>query len=56
VVHAVRGESDAALSWLERSYRQRDWSMLFLKVDPLLGSLHSTPRHQALLKKMNLRA
>jgi TolB-like protein/tetratricopeptide (TPR) repeat protein len=53
-VHAYRGERDAAVTWLERAYRQRDGSMLFLKVDPLLRNLHSNPRYKVLLRKMNL--
>jgi TolB-like protein/Flp pilus assembly protein TadD len=53
-MHAYQGEADAAVTWLERAYKQRDVSMLFLKVDPLLRNLHSNPRYKALLRKMNL--
>jgi TolB-like protein/lipoprotein NlpI len=53
-VHAYRGEPDAALTWLERAYEQRDSGMVFLKVDPLLRDLHSNPRFRALMRKMNL--
>jgi adenylate cyclase len=54
VVHAYRGEADAALIWLERAYRLRDGGMIFLKIDPLLRNLHADPRFQALMRKMNL--
>jgi hypothetical protein len=53
-VHAYRGETNAALTWLERAYGQRDGGMVFLKIDPLLRNLHSDPRYQVLLRKMNL--
>ena len=53
--HAYRGEADAAITWLERAYRQRRGSgMELLKVDPLLRNLRSDPRYKVLLHKMNL--
>jgi tetratricopeptide (TPR) repeat protein len=52
--HAYRGETDAAVIWLERAYAQRDGGMVLLKVDPLLRNLHGDPRFKALLRKMNL--
>jgi tetratricopeptide (TPR) repeat protein len=33
-VYAFRGESDKAFEWLDRAYRQRDVSLLFVKIDP----------------------
>ena len=54
VAHAYRGETTAALTWLERAYGQRESGMVFLKVNPLLRNLHSDPRYQVLLRKMNL--
>jgi hypothetical protein len=53
-VHAYRGEADAAVTWLERAYKQRDGSMISLKVNPLLRNLRSDARYQGLLRKMNL--
>jgi TolB-like protein/lipoprotein NlpI len=53
-VHAYRGEADAAVAWLERAYRQRTETMVFLKVDPLLRNIRSDPRYKVLLRKMNL--
>ena len=53
-VHAYRGETDAAVTWLERAYSQRSDNMIFLKVDPLLRNLRSDPRYKVLLSKMNL--
>jgi Flp pilus assembly protein TadD len=53
-VLAYRGERDAAITWLERAYKQRDSSMVFLEIDPLLRNLHGNPRYRALMRKMNL--
>ena len=53
-MHAYRGEADAAITWLERAYKQREVDMLFLKVDPLLRNLRGNSRYNALLRKMNL--
>jgi len=53
-VYAFRGESDKAFEWLDRAYRQRDVSMMFVKIDPLLKSLRQDPRYADLLKKMHL--
>jgi TolB-like protein/lipoprotein NlpI len=54
MVHAYRGDTDGAIAWLERAYKLRDGSMLFLKVDPLLRNLHSDARYKTLLRKMNM--
>jgi serine/threonine protein kinase/Tfp pilus assembly protein PilF len=53
-VHAYRGEIETALDWLNRGYRQHESLMGIVKVWPLLKSLHSDPRYQALLVKMKL--
>jgi TolB-like protein/lipoprotein NlpI len=53
-VHAYRGEADAAVTWLDRAYRQRSDNMVFLKVDPLLRNLRGDPGYKVLLRKMNL--
>jgi tetratricopeptide (TPR) repeat protein len=54
IVHAYRGEIEIALDWLERAYQQHDPEIMWLKVDPLLASLHGKPRYLALMKRMNL--
>jgi len=53
-IHAYRGEVDAAFEWLDRAYRQRDSGMATMKASSLLRNLHSDPRFQALLIKMQL--
>jgi predicted Zn-dependent protease len=53
-VYAFRGEADAAFTWLERAYEQRDAGLSDVKGDPLLASLERDPRYAAFLKKMRL--
>ncbi len=48
------GEKDQAFEWLEKSYEDRSWELTFLKVNPLLDSLRSDPRFNALLRRINL--
>ena len=52
-LYAETGENEKALDLLERAYAQHDGELLQLKVDPRLDSIRSTPRFQALLRKMN---
>jgi eukaryotic-like serine/threonine-protein kinase len=53
-VYANRGDVDAAFTWLERAYAQRDGGLTFVKGDPLLASLERDERYVAFLKKMGL--
>jgi TolB-like protein/Flp pilus assembly protein TadD len=56
-LHALRGESDQAFSWLNRAYQQRDSSMISvpqITVDPDMRNLHGDPRWEAFLRKMKL--
>jgi TolB-like protein/Tfp pilus assembly protein PilF len=53
-VYAWRGETDAALEWLDRAYAERDSGLIFLLSDPMFGSVRSDPRFRALLRKMKL--
>ncbi len=44
---------DEALRWLEQGYEERDGSNIcWIKVDPLLDSLHGDPRFEALANKI----
>jgi tetratricopeptide (TPR) repeat protein len=54
VIHASRGESDAAFLWLERALVQKDSFLWSIKGEPFLDSLKGDPRYKAFLKKMNL--
>jgi TolB-like protein len=53
-VYAWRGERDQAFDWLQRAYTQRDGGLIQVKYDPLLKSLRSDARYEALLRQMNL--
>jgi serine/threonine-protein kinase len=54
-VHAFRGESDQAFAWLEQAYQRHDTGLgHYLEFDPLLVSLRTDRRYEALLRKVNL--
>lgn len=50
------GETDRAIEYLERGYRERDPWLLWNKVNPVFDSLHSDPRFQDLLARIGLSA
>lgn len=54
VVHAVRGESDQAFEWLERSLELRDPGIPSTKAQLFLANLHSDPRWPTFLRKIGL--
>jgi TolB-like protein/thioredoxin-like negative regulator of GroEL len=53
-IHAYRNETDQAFAWLDRAYRQREISLVYVKVDPLLNTLRGDPRYKAFLRKVHL--
>jgi len=53
-LNARLGNKDEAFRWLEKAYEQRSGFLALLKVDPELDNLHSDPRFQTLLRRMNL--
>lgn len=55
-IHAYRSEIDQAFAWLDRAYRQRDFSLSMLKSDPLLNTLRGDSRYKTFLRKMHLPA
>jgi TolB-like protein/DNA-binding winged helix-turn-helix (wHTH) protein/Tfp pilus assembly protein PilF len=50
--YAALGDSDQAFRWLFESIEERD-GLNYVKTDPRLASLHSDPRWQELLRRMN---
>jgi hypothetical protein len=48
------GESDEALAWLERGYREREPRMVFLKAEPKWNNLRDYPRFQDLVRRIGL--
>lgn len=54
--YAWFGDRERAFDWLERSYRQHDSGMGYIKADVLLRNLHGDPRFAAMLRKLKLPA
>ncbi len=54
VYYTSLGSYPKALDLLELAYARRDSDLLFVNVDPLLIPLHSNPRFQKLLGRMNI--
>jgi hypothetical protein len=51
-VYATLGDKDEALRILEKAVEERQF-LVMLKVDPPFENLHSDPRWQALLRRLN---
>jgi TolB-like protein len=48
------GETQMALDWLERSYQNHDYWLLFMNVEPEMDSIRAEPRFQAIVKKLGV--
>jgi serine/threonine-protein kinase len=53
VTHAVAGEKEEALEWLEKAYREHDPQMPLLRIWTALDILRDDPRFQDLVRRMN---
>ncbi|MGH9434984.1 MAG: TPR end-of-group domain-containing protein, partial [Terriglobia bacterium] len=53
-IYSALGDKDRAFTNLEIAYRERQWEMAYLAVDPDLENLHTDPRFADLLRRMNL--
>jgi TolB-like protein/DNA-binding winged helix-turn-helix (wHTH) protein/Tfp pilus assembly protein PilF len=54
LVHAGLGDRDRALAWLDKAYDERSDYMPYLKREPMLDSLRSDPRFDALVRRVGL--
>jgi TolB-like protein/Flp pilus assembly protein TadD len=54
LVLSALGETNEALTWLEKGCAERDVRLTLLKVDPRWDSLRSDPRFVAILKRIGL--
>ena len=54
VTYAALGDKDQAFVELEKSYKNRDWFLQRLKVDPFIDSLRDDPRFAEMLKRVRL--
>ncbi len=52
--YALLGEKNKAFEWLEKAFRERDVSLIYLKVDESFQALRPDPRFQDLLRRMGL--
>jgi len=52
-VYVALGQKNRALAELERAYEEHSERMIWLSTDPRFESLHSEPRFQDLLRRMN---
>ena len=52
--YAYRGDSDLALQWLERAYKQKDPSLVEIVGEPLFKNIATDPRYKAFLRQMKL--
>jgi tetratricopeptide (TPR) repeat protein len=53
-VYVALGDKDEAFHWLEKSYENRDWPLVQLKVAPQWDPLRSDPRFQNLVRRVGL--
>lgn len=53
VIYIGLGQKDQAFLWLEKSFNERAFEILLIKVDPRFDALRSDPRFQDLLRRMN---
>src|SRR6266478_4849039 len=52
--YAALGDRDHCLEWLNRALLQRDGVLIELSIQPRFDNLHSDPRFQDLLRRLNL--
>jgi TolB-like protein/Tfp pilus assembly protein PilF len=53
-LYAVLGDKDSAFAELEKAYRNRDWFLQRIKVDPFMDPLRDDPRFNDLVKRIGL--
>jgi TolB-like protein/Tfp pilus assembly protein PilF len=53
MIYASLGDKDQAFEWLDKAYERHDKGLAFLKVDPPFEPLHSDPRFEKSLRRMN---
>lgn len=53
LIYAQMGEKDQALAWLEKTYEERNYRLLFIKVDARLDSLRSEPQFMDLVRRID---
>ncbi len=54
MIYAGLGDKNRALEYLEKSYQEKEYLLLYVKVDPLWESLRAEARYKDLLRRLNL--
>ena len=54
MVYAGLGEQEQVFQWLERSYQDRAWDIINLKVDPNFDPRHADPRFAELVRRVGV--
>lgn len=54
IVHVGLGDRDEALAWLDKAYAERSDYMVYLGLEPMLDSLRSDPRFDALVRRVGV--
>lgn len=54
MVYAGLGEKDKALTWLEKSYANREARLVNIQAHPRFEALHSEPRFADLLRRIGM--
>ena len=54
LIWAQLGNKDQAFAWLEKTYGERNFRLLYIEVDPRLDGLRSDPRFADLVRRVGL--
>jgi tetratricopeptide (TPR) repeat protein len=52
-LHISLGDNDQAITLLERAYDEKDYGLIYFKMDKNFDPLRSDPRFQDLMRRMN---
>ena len=53
IINVGLDDRDQTFSWFNKAYDERSFWLLWLRVEPKFERLHSDPRYQELLRRMN---
>ena len=52
--YALLGDRDKAIEWIEKASREREWPVMYLRVDDRFEGLRSDPRFRDLSRRVGL--
>jgi hypothetical protein len=53
-IHAMKGDVDQSVEWMQRAYDLGWREYRLIKIDPLLASVVRTPRYESILNRMEM--